>query len=114
MAVYAEKCRQQDRAVASALQELQRLRNTIRTLERENAEMSSRQPDHELRRQVEELNLALEEQRLQLSKDLMTERERCLEFENKCLTLEKRIKQLEKRQQQRSCSGGLADALQVK
>ncbi|KAL1928527.1 hypothetical protein VTP01DRAFT_2883 [Rhizomucor pusillus] len=99
---YAEKSRQQDRAIASASKELLSLRNTIRQLERGSG-VTTKPADKEEEekskanalRELQEIQLTLEAEKIKLEKQLLEKQSRSLKYEAECIELRRRVIELE-------------------
>lgn len=95
---YAEKSRQQDRAIATASKELLRLQNTIRQLERQNGVTKPGSKEESMTNVLQELQavqLTLEAEKLKLEKELVEKQTRSLEYETECIKLRRRVIELE-------------------
>lgn len=119
MAAYAEKCRQQDRAVTAAQRELLQLQKKMRSMAK-TPQSNESNIVGDMQRDLEQMKLLLEEEKLRLNKDLVAERARCIEYENRCVMLERKIKKLEasgavdRTSTSTSTSTSLYDILQVR
>ncbi|KAI9032732.1 hypothetical protein CLU79DRAFT_727657 [Phycomyces nitens] len=91
VASYANKCREQERAISSAKQELHRLQQTIQTMEK-NGYRSNLEPnrsDMNDRWQNEQVKLAFEEEKVKLNKALVAKEIECIDLKCRCIKLEK-------------------------
>ncbi|KAL0089584.1 hypothetical protein J3Q64DRAFT_1729310 [Phycomyces blakesleeanus] len=116
LASYAEKCRQQERALLSANQELHNRQQTIRAMEKEgyrNDSENNRSETKQNRWQSEEAQLEFEKEKIRLNKALVAKEVECIDLKSMCIELEKQNRRLEKIVNGQSSSKDLAGALQV-